>query len=111
MEGGGWYGFAAPLSNAHPRLTGTLLFRPLHLVAHLPKLGHWDSKDLTSLVGWRPSPETAARSEGIGLSRVAGDWCGAPYTYARGRASATTAQCVGLMTAFVIVGSRGTLQS
>ena len=30
MEGGGWYGFAAPLSNAHPRLAGTLLFRPLH---------------------------------------------------------------------------------
>ena len=30
MEGGGGYGFAAPLSNAHPRLTGTLLFRPLH---------------------------------------------------------------------------------
>ena len=31
MEGGGGYGFAAPLSNAHPRLAGTLLFRPLQL--------------------------------------------------------------------------------
>ena len=31
MEGGGGYGFAAPLSNAHPRLAGTLLFRPLHM--------------------------------------------------------------------------------
>ena len=30
MEGGGWYGFAAPLSNAHPHLAGTLLLRPLH---------------------------------------------------------------------------------
>ena len=29
MEGGGWYGFVAPLSNAHPRLAGTVLLRPL----------------------------------------------------------------------------------
>ena len=29
MEGGGWYGFAAPLPNAHTRLAGTLLLRPL----------------------------------------------------------------------------------
>ena len=29
MEGGGWYGFAAPLPNAHTRLSGTLLLRPL----------------------------------------------------------------------------------
>ena len=29
-EGGGWYGFAAPLPDAHPRLAGTLLLRPLH---------------------------------------------------------------------------------
>ena len=30
IEGGGWYGFAAPLPDAHPRLAGTLLLRPLH---------------------------------------------------------------------------------
>ncbi len=30
MEGGGWYGFAAPLPDAHPRLAGPLLLRPLH---------------------------------------------------------------------------------
>ena len=29
MEGGGWYDFAAPLPDAHPRLAGTLLLRPL----------------------------------------------------------------------------------
>ena len=29
MEGGGWYDFAAPLPDAHPRLVGTLLLRPL----------------------------------------------------------------------------------
>ena len=30
MEGDGWYDFAAPLPDAHPRLAGTLLLRPLH---------------------------------------------------------------------------------
>ena len=30
MEGGGWSSFAAPLPNAHPRLVGPLLLRPLH---------------------------------------------------------------------------------
>ena len=35
MEGSGWHGFAAPLSNAHPRLAGTLLLRPLHVAAVL----------------------------------------------------------------------------
>ena len=30
MEGGGWYSFAAPLPDAHPRLAGPLLLRPLH---------------------------------------------------------------------------------
>ena len=29
IEGGGWYGFAAPLPDAHPRLAGILLLRPL----------------------------------------------------------------------------------
>ena len=29
MEGGGWSSFAAPLPNAHPRLAGPLLLRPL----------------------------------------------------------------------------------
>ena len=31
MEGGGWYSFAAPLPDAHPRLAGTLLLRPLQI--------------------------------------------------------------------------------
>ena len=34
MEGGGWYGFAAPLPNAHPRLAGPLLLRPLQFSAY-----------------------------------------------------------------------------
>ena len=34
MEGGRGYGLAAPLSNAHPRLAGTLLLRPLHARPH-----------------------------------------------------------------------------
>ena len=33
MEGGGWYSFAAPLPDAHPRLAGPLLLRPLHYAA------------------------------------------------------------------------------
>ena len=32
MEGGGRYDFAAPLPDAHPRLAGTLLLRPLQWV-------------------------------------------------------------------------------
>ena len=80
------------------------------LVAHLPELGHWDSKALTSLVGLAPWSRDSGRSEGIGLSGVTGDWCGAPYTGVRGRSSSMTAKCVCFMTAFVIVGSRGTLQ-
>ena len=31
MEGGGWYGCAAPLPNGYPRLAATLLLRPLHV--------------------------------------------------------------------------------
>ena len=31
MEGGGWYSFAAPLPDAHPRLAGPLLLRPLQM--------------------------------------------------------------------------------
>ena len=31
MEGGGWYSFAAPLPDAHPRLAGPLLLRPLQI--------------------------------------------------------------------------------
>ena len=41
------------------------------LVAHLPELGHWDSKAGTGAL--------VPRSEGIGLSGVAGDWCGERY--------------------------------
>ena len=40
MEGGGWYSFAAPLPDAHPRLAGPLLLRPLQLSDFLaPMLG------------------------------------------------------------------------
>ena len=31
MEGGGWYSFAAPLPDAHPRPAGPLLLRPLQV--------------------------------------------------------------------------------
>ena len=41
------------------------------LVAHLPELGHWDSKALTSLVGLPPGLEIAARSEARGQSGAA----------------------------------------
>ena len=42
MEGGGWYDFAAPLPDAHPRLVGTLLLRPLQ-----PSLGKAESDSYT----------------------------------------------------------------
>ena len=50
MEGGGSYGFAAPLPNAHTRLAGILLLRPLQLgyaVNWLPADDNPETLDLT----------------------------------------------------------------
>ena len=80
------------------------------LVAHLLELGHWIAKVLTSMVKLRPSPEAAARSEGIGPSGAIRYKCGGPYMCGRGWSSATTARYVDFMTAFVNVGSRGTFR-
>ena len=41
------------------------------LVAHLPELGHWDAKALTSLVGLAPWSRDSGRKQGRGAS-VAG---------------------------------------
>ena len=56
MEGGGWYGFAAPLSNAHPRLAGTVLLRPLQS----PAEGSRRHRYPNSPALWTPS-ETSRR--------------------------------------------------
>jgi len=100
----------AELANLYRTVPGVGPLTAATLVAYLPELGHWDSKALTSLVGLAPGPETAARSEAIAPSGVAGDWCGAPSTCAPGPRSATTARCVASMTACVSAVSRATSQ-
>ena len=80
------------------------------LVAHLPELGHWDSKALTSLVGLAPWSRDSGKKRGHrairggrGLVRRALYMCA--WAVIR-----HDSECVGFMTDFVNVGSRGTLQ-
>ena len=44
----------AQLANLYCSVPGVRPLTAATLVAHLPELGHWDSKALTSLVGLAP---------------------------------------------------------
>ena len=86
--------YQAALQSSDPMAQRAALYRtvpgvgPLTaaiLVAHLPELGHWDGKALTSLVGLAPWSRTAARSGANGPFEVAAAQCAAPCTSVHGR--------------------------
>ena len=63
------------------------------LVSHLPELGQWDSKALTSLVGLAPGLGTAAESGDNGPSEAAAASCVARCTSVPGQPSGSMASC------------------
>ena len=66
------------LANLYRTVPGVGPLTAATLVAHLPVLGHRDSKAFTSLVGLAPWSRDSGKKRAIAPSGVARDWCGAP---------------------------------
>ena len=83
MEGGGWYDFAAPLPDAHPRLVGTLLLRPLQFPSNreevetelLKQPGHRAHAPMRQ---WRPGWEISVLEDRTARAQAAVD-AGVPF--------------------------------